>query len=70
MRETNIQAIDLNLLTALEALLREGSVSAAARAVGLSQPAMSRALGRLRCRTRVAGERTVWCASWTTSSAT
>ena len=48
MRETNIQAIDLNLLTTLEALLREGSVSAAARAVGLSQPAMSRALGRLR----------------------
>lgn len=48
MREVNLASIDLNLLVALEALLREGSVSGAARAVGLSQPAMSRALGRLR----------------------
>lgn len=48
MREVNLSAVDLNLLVALEALLREGSVSGAARAVGLSQPAMSRALGRLR----------------------
>ena len=48
MREVNLAAIDLNLLIALDALLGEGSVSGAARAVGLSQPAMSRALGRLR----------------------
>jgi DNA-binding transcriptional LysR family regulator len=48
MRQTNLSAIDLNLLVALDALLREGSVSRAARAVGLSQPAMSRTLGRLR----------------------
>ena len=44
----NINALDLNLLLALNALLEERSVSLAARRVGLSQPAMSHALGRLR----------------------
>ncbi|MFY0539294.1 LysR family transcriptional regulator [Nannocystis pusilla] len=44
----NLAAIDLNLLVALDALLHEGHVGAAARAVGLSQPAMSHALRRLR----------------------
>jgi DNA-binding transcriptional LysR family regulator len=48
MRLVNLSGIDLNLLVALDALLRESSVSRAATAVGLSQPAMSRALGRLR----------------------
>ncbi|AUN29515.1 LysR family transcriptional regulator [Niveispirillum cyanobacteriorum] len=48
MHQVNLAGIDLNLLTALEALLRERSVTRAAEAVGLSQPAMSRALGRLR----------------------
>ena len=48
MHQTNLAAIDLNLLVALDALLRERSVTRAARQVGLSQPAMSRALGRLR----------------------
>ena len=48
MREVNIAAIDLNLLPALEALLKRRNVSHAAHDVGLSQPAMSRALGRLR----------------------
>ena len=48
MRSTNLSAIDLNLLVALDALLRECSVTRAADIVGLSQPAMSRALGRLR----------------------
>lgn len=47
MRETNINNIDLNLLKALEALLDTESVSKAALRVNLSQPAMSRALGRL-----------------------
>jgi DNA-binding transcriptional LysR family regulator len=42
------KTLDLNLLVALEALLRERSVTKAARSVGLSQPAMSRALERLR----------------------
>jgi DNA-binding transcriptional LysR family regulator len=44
----NIASIDLNLLTALQALLEEESVSRAARRAGLSQPAMSHALRRLR----------------------
>ena len=40
--------LDLNLLVALDALLRERSVSAAARRLGLSTSAMSRTLSRLR----------------------
>ena len=41
-------SLDLNLLTALDALLDECSVSAAARRLGLSTSAMSRTLSRLR----------------------
>ena len=48
MREPNIAGIDLNLVPALDALLRRRSVTRAAAEVGLSQPAMSRALARLR----------------------
>jgi len=44
----NIAAADLNLLVAFDALLEERSVTRAARRIGLSQPAMSAALGRLR----------------------
>lgn len=44
----NIQRVDLNLLVYLDVLLRERSVSRAAECVGLSQPAMSNALRRLR----------------------
>ncbi|WP_437954463.1 LysR family transcriptional regulator [Sorangium sp. So ce119] len=40
--------VDLNLLTALDALIEERSVSAAAARLHLSQPAMSRTLGRIR----------------------
>jgi DNA-binding transcriptional LysR family regulator len=40
--------LDLNLLTALDALLEEGSVGAAAERLHLSQPAMSRTLNRIR----------------------
>jgi DNA-binding transcriptional LysR family regulator len=40
--------MDLNLLTALDALLDERSVGAAAGRLHLSQPAMSRTLGRIR----------------------
>ena len=39
---------DLNLLFCLDALLEEGSVAGAARKVGLSGPAMSRTLARIR----------------------
>ncbi len=48
MRKEHLGGIDLNLLVALDALLRECSVTRAAAQVGLSQPAMSRALARLR----------------------
>lgn len=44
----NLRRIDLNLLVALEALLEEKSVTRAAQRLGMSQPAASRALGRLR----------------------
>jgi LysR family transcriptional activator of mexEF-oprN operon len=44
----DLQRIDLNLLVAFEALMAERSVSAAALRIGLSQPAMSGALARLR----------------------
>ena len=40
--------LDLNLVLALEALLAERSVTRAGRRIGLSQPAMSAALARLR----------------------
>lgn len=40
--------LDLNLLVALDALLDERSVSAAAHRLHLTQPAMSRTLGRIR----------------------
>lgn len=44
----NLSAIDLNLLVMLDALLDERSVTHAAQRVGISQPAMSHALARLR----------------------
>src|SRR5215470_1592979 len=44
----NFNSLDLNLLVALDALLREGNVSRAAMRIGLSQPAASHALQRLR----------------------
>ena len=43
-----MEHIDLNLLTALDALLQEISVTQAAEKIGLSTPAMSHALARLR----------------------
>lgn len=44
----NIDQLDLNLLRLFEAVYRLGSVSRAAEAVGLSQPAASQGLTRLR----------------------
>lgn len=44
----NLAGFDLNLLVAFDALMIEGNVSRAAERVGLSQPAMSNALRRLR----------------------
>ena len=43
-----MEPADLNLLVSLDALLQEGSVTGAARRVGLSTPAMSHALARVR----------------------
>ena len=43
-----MESVDLNLLSTLDALLQEGSVTGAARRVGLSTPAMSHALARVR----------------------
>lgn len=44
----NLVQFDLNLLVALDALLRERNVTRAGQRVGLSQPAMSGTLARLR----------------------
>lgn len=46
-----MEDLDLNLLAALDVLLAEGSVTAAARRLGLSASAMSRTLARLRAAT-------------------
>src|SRR5262245_66422748 len=48
IRSMNLNSLDLNLLGALDALLREANVSRAAMRIGLSQPATSHALQRLR----------------------
>lgn len=44
----NISSIDLNLLPVFEAMIEERNVSRAAARVGLSQPAMSNAIRRMR----------------------
>lgn len=44
----NLSNVDLNLLKAFDALMEEQHVTRAAQRVGLSQPAMSNALSRLR----------------------
>jgi DNA-binding transcriptional LysR family regulator len=44
----NVASLDLNLLVALDALLQEESVSRGGQKIGLSQPAMSHALSKLR----------------------
>lgn len=45
-----MESSELGLLVPLDALLQEGSVTGAARRVGLSTPAMSHALARIRAR--------------------
>ncbi|WP_326830388.1 LysR family transcriptional regulator [Xylophilus rhododendri] len=44
----DFHGIDLNLLVAFDALMNERNVTRAAARVGVSQPAMSAALSRLR----------------------
>src|SRR5215471_7468608 len=48
IRPMDIRAVDLNLLKAFDALMTERAVTRAASRIGLSQPAMSHALSRLR----------------------
>ena len=48
MHQVDLSTVDLNLLKLFEALVRERSVTLAGLHLGLSQPAASRALGRLR----------------------
>jgi DNA-binding transcriptional LysR family regulator len=43
-----LESIDLNLLVVFDAILKERNITRAAKRVGLSQPAMSSALARLR----------------------
>jgi DNA-binding transcriptional LysR family regulator len=47
MRQTHVRRIDLGLLTTLQALIEERSITRAAERMYLSQPAMSRAFDRL-----------------------
>jgi len=47
-KKTDILDLDLKLLVAFEAVLLQRNVTAAAQSIGLSQPAMSTCLGKLR----------------------
>jgi len=47
-KEHSLMKIDLNLFTVFDAIYREGSITAAAKTLNLSQPAVSHALARLR----------------------
>src|SRR6267142_2873216 len=48
MLQMNWRAFDLNLLVVFEALMQDGSVTRAGARLGMSQPALSHALNRLR----------------------
>src|SRR3982074_1637000 len=48
MFQMNLGAFDLNLLIVFDAVMQERSVTRAGNRIGLSQPAMSHALNRLR----------------------
>ena len=48
MKPTRLSGLNLNALVALDALLSERNVTRAARRVGITQPAMSQSLARLR----------------------
>jgi len=48
MHEINLRSVDLNLLTVFEAVYEEQSQVKAAERLGMTQPAISHALGRLR----------------------
>lgn len=48
MRRMNLRSVDLNLLVVFDSLMQEGRVSRTADRIGMSQPAVSHALNRLR----------------------
>lgn len=48
IHDMNLRSLDLNLLVVFEALMRKRNVTHAAKDIGLSQPAFSNALSRLR----------------------
>lgn len=48
MRPTNLRSVDLNLLPVFDAIYQARNMSRAAERLGMSQPAISLALGRLR----------------------
>src|SRR5436309_15372662 len=48
MRHMNWRAFDLNLLVVFDGLMQERSVTRAGKRLGMSQPALSHALNRLR----------------------
>ena len=48
MNKINLSGVDLNLLVIFDALIAEGHVTRAAERIGLTQPAVSHALNRLR----------------------
>ena len=48
MKKMNLAAVDLGLLVVFDAVRVERSVSRAAQRLGLTQPAVSHAVGRLR----------------------
>lgn len=48
MKEINLAGIDLNLLVVFDAMVAEGHATRAAARIGLTQPAVSHALNRLR----------------------
>jgi len=52
MHDLNLRSLDLNLLVLLDHLIEHRNVTRAAAAANMSQPAMSRALGRLRAMLR------------------
>lgn len=47
-RSSRLASLDLNLLVVFDAIAKDRNITAAARRIGLSQPAMSSALARLR----------------------
>ena len=61
----NVRDVDLNLLRVFDAVLHERGVTPAAVRLGLTQPAVSNALARLRGAVRRSAVRAHAAAAWT-----